>query len=210
MELDADSWFVILMNMDVYDIGIMCNTNKIIYKICSNKHFWLEKMKLHQLPHLSTKIQMTSYQWINEYKTLMNAHRKSAPLLKMNNINMFLVIDNNTVSNVLPMFLDNINMEEIIEEKIIYIDILSDNLMILNFFIKDYIGNTLGGFDKLITFNELKEILFRFIYYYPNNDIVDITGFSYFYDTLEKQMSGGLKKPMRERLEKRLNFLKNF
>jgi hypothetical protein len=198
MELN-DEWFNVLINTPSDHLKNVCFTNKKTISICSDKQFWYEKFD--GLPIINPGNSIN--QWIIEYKRIVEANNTADDLLyiakKYYNkfgegieINFkFDPTDN----------LDDIITEEIVDN-LIYSGPSSDDRenvqkIIISFDLYSpmenhikhdmaylYLQNgeyTYNAWDQNLSLNEIKNILIKIFYYYP--DIIPYDSFhrSYFY-----------------------------
>ena len=74
MYINEDVWFNILLKTDIETMASVCLTNKIANNICTQKHFWLNKLKMHHLPFFLTKMPKSINAWIKYYKDINHAN----------------------------------------------------------------------------------------------------------------------------------------
>lgn len=171
MNLNEDVFFVILLHLNLDDLIHLYMTNKMIYKIVHHKHFWYEKFKLNDLPLLNHFI--TPIEWVDEYRKVQDIKKQIYILLQKPYLNMCLILNqNDDITKIL-------NVKNNINNKVLYIDVLNVNMIMLVYYVKDDDGYTIESLNHLITYMQLNDILFKFIYYYPYNDIVNLQGQSY-------------------------------
>lgn len=204
MELN-DEWFNVLINTPSDYLKNVCFTNKKTISICSDKQFWHEKFD--GLPIINPGNSIN--QWIQEYKRIVEANNTANDLLyiarkytrfgKDVEINFkFNPSDN----------LDDIITEEI-EDNLIYSGPSRDNRenvqkIIISFDLHNpmenhthdmaylYLQNgeyTYNAWDQNLSLNEIKNILIKIFYYYPDIVPYDRLHRSYFMDKNNRKNS---------------------
>lgn len=119
------------------------------------------------------------------------------------------------LKKLLPMYmkdidkmLQNIDIEdESISQQTLNIMIYKDSTITLNITIDEDNNYAVAELVYTITLTDLYDLLFRVLYYYPEEEIVDIDGFSYQLKDLEGQFVSPYSRQYKT-LMKRLEYIK--
>ncbi len=218
------------------DLDNTCFINKNTINICENKHFWYKKMTLEDLPYEWVKNTETIHDWIKNYKKLVYCKQQATRLidyfksfheLHPNDAIDILyysdINDNKKIIDVLPLtmiyskeFTDFEivrNMEDEPEEcqYVMYITLFENNQHTITYYLEGNQGVAISKIEKIINLKELYEVLMKWLFFVKNEDtdLVDMDGFSYFYNELDIQIENlPMRKSQREKLEERLLFIK--
>ena len=170
-ELLRDELYTIMINADYETIKNLCLTNKLASMVCNDEYFW--KIKLN-IDYPNIKVLSN---WKKEYYKLNNVSKQADKTIeyfyeKAKNLNDDMEI-------VMSMYIDNsVNIESIIPkyknnnenpfQYIIRIGMQNNGTMNLEVFVQDVIySEQLDDLTTTINIMELKDILLKVLYYYP-------------------------------------------
>jgi len=195
-EFDDVMWLNILLNTNVKDIKNICLTNTTTKVICNDKHFWEQKMKYDGIIKISS-FESTSYiDWVKEYTKWYEINKKADDFLKRlksehertnQSIKVFLYLNvDDDVRFILTNHKDGINkvlaetdLKDAVEQNL-FIQLYKNNdeSIIVMWYFDDRNGDIVAAAEKEIENAELKDILVKLLYYYPNV-IMNANIFSY-------------------------------
>jgi len=228
-KFDDVTWLNILLNSDIKDIKNISLTNTTTKRICNDNYFWDEKMKYDGITNISS-IEPTYTHWVKLY----NINKKVCNLLELckfehhstkSSIHLyFYLIGNTKIDHILSNHKDDIDdtLKEIdqdkIDDQILYIQLYDkdDETIILTWYFEDENGDEIDnddevfGFEKNIKHDEVKDILAKMLYYYPNVIIKDNFGLPYQLQSLIKMnVEPNANLPINKILNNRIQFLQN-
>ena len=196
--LHNDVLYNILLQASAKDMTALCSTNQQTNVICHTKQFWLDKIKQQQVENVITTEDKTTKEWIVAFDIASYEHnadvvieliKTQTPLMISEPKKMFHFEFKkyDDVSLIVPMikhdyhqkmnkyktykkFKQGLSITIGCEIKLIYgIYQVAENPKI----------------KKIISWHELKLIIMRFMYYFPNQDIIDSYGSLLFYKKLK-------------------------
>ena len=211
--LNSDHLYSIMLTMDFNTLNSMCVTNKLAYTICKNTHFWKEKFNHDGLPLLN------GYS-MNEYHKVLNAATTTDQLIKtliheekmIEYPQVYIYITKNY--HYLKFIFPDINIVPYIQEIRINISFSTKNSSVSYEIIfgssNESDSDTLKYESLSVNIKDLKIVLIKILYYYPNVDIDD-DDYSYLLKDLNYQVAFFYEEDGKteRRLKNRLKFLKS-
>ena len=229
MFTNRDELYIVMANSDFETIKNICSTNKAAAEICNDKLFWKTKINM-DYPEI-TVIE----NWKKEYYKINEAYKNAEKIIKVfyyeaeyavnkyTDIHMYIHLDKNIdIKPLLPKYLKDIDImlkdidleDQTFNQYVFVISMDEDKTIGLDVFIDDDEGDIMEHFNKDIKVTDLKDLLFKVLYYYPDEEIVDENGFSYLLKPLKMLMDISFKvkdqkyTSQYKNLKKRLNYLK--
>lgn len=156
--MHKDTYYNLLLQSDYKTISRLCSTNKEINSICNQNSFWVDKMNYDQLPIYTTVLNYKSYYF-----------KISKLIDKVNNI------FNLPYTTVLTIQLDYENQDllSLLDFDIEFNEtIYSQSIHIIGEYGEYYFYYSINNqsvVDKKLPVNEIKDIIVKLLYYYPNN-----------------------------------------
>ena len=230
-KINQDIMFNILLNGNIDNLKILCQTNKIANQICNSDFFWMTKLSHDNIPVIYKKHPNNYIKWVEYYKCTRDT------LLKIDNIlnivlnvesldstiilcSMSSICDNYKILHLLPRSLYN-QLTDIIKDiddelsvhQDFKIKILDDNTYEISctVFLYDRDVDISGDDITLTTICNKKDIIYsltKILYLHPDMNIIDMEGYSYIHKYLDKDMNLvsmlGKNSIRHERLSKRL------
>lgn len=170
-----DVWYNILLQSDIDDLKHFCITNTNTKNICYDKRFWFEKALLHHVPEQFLNLPQKPSDWIK----LLTINEETDILLQvilrefeLENIITISTGPYGKISHeLLPFLKMNFDLTFIGISKD-YDKIYLDTEVLVN---DDY-----QRYSKVTHVYEIKDLLIILMYHYPQLEIVDETGHSFF------------------------------
>jgi hypothetical protein len=238
-ELPKETWEEILLRTNVNDLEQACLTNKITNKICHNINFWKQLFNQYQIPFwVDPSLVKSISDWVNIINKLLYSKKYAYMLidllkyLQKNNVHDFFDIMY-TNSNIGDMDKVLINyQQDLVKMKNEYnqLDNQDDADFVLdfryengeysfNYTLQDEDGDAIEGiYEDKLTKDDMIDLLMKWFYYVyitpEETNLVDGSGFSYFYEQLLESMSENFKpkdykQQQYKQLKLRLDYLKN-
>jgi len=186
-----DIQYHFLLQSDINDIPRVCHTNRILYRHCSNKQFWINKFEQDRLPFLNDDCQTISC-WIDEYNITEYAVDKTVsilnklkiqtlPFFKINLTGFDELITSDILLNILPItfvnkYKDSIQniYDHINDNQSLSIGVsLRNNVYTLTFNMYDFNTNQSKYIKEQCHKNDIQHILIILLHEYPNIEILD-------------------------------------
>jgi len=212
-----DIWYNILLHLNYRDFTKTCLTDKMALKICEKKQFWHDKFNHEHLIMLRSKEPDNIKDWIKYYQKSAYVANKAVKIVNVlksnaeNNIIIFINLNDN-ILRIIPLY-----HEEVKNARRQFGGDFLDNQYIafknntLKFAYGEYNGGDLSSFKKSITYTELFDILYRYIFYYTDKDIEDNNCYSYNKKLLQTQIKNEINSHNRAEiinlLQERLKLL---
>ena len=203
--LPSDIKSELLLNMDIDTLVNACQTDKQYNTLCHQNSFWIKKMNYDSLPIIENPKNLK--EWIAEYRKVFNAQQKVDRLIKVldyessdEEVNIDLQIMDFTKKIKLPK-----NIHLIDNDLAVYIFYSKDEISIQD--IEDESSESTEEITS-ISLHDLKQLLTSILYFYPNQDMLDFNGFSYFLENLQKSLKIADNKILYKKYKDRLDFLK--
>jgi hypothetical protein len=119
--------FEILKNLDIKSLPQACLVNKIMNKLCNDKHFWFEKFK-HD--YLQLFIEPSGYsEWIKEYNKIHNLKDIAKKVLMINDIERNRSDQWQSEGSICIYDNDTVNISDFFNDKKLEINDITVNLM---------------------------------------------------------------------------------
>lgn len=229
-QLPNEMWEEILLQSDEN----LCLLNKQTVSICQSKEFWYKKFASQDLPIDWVEKDLTLSDLVKHYHKLLFAKNYSHRLIELfkhlhqlyPNEYFSIFSYSQEIGNytkVFPNHIKQLNRLEAVKERhedsqyVSFIMLFADNENLVQFDLQDDQGDDVLGINNTIddayrTLDEVEEILMRWLYFVDDDDLVDESGFSFFYDNLNESMNK-LFKPNQynqrqyKMLKARLDFL---
>lgn len=183
---EDDVYFNILLNSQIDTLRNLCLTQKNTALHCNNNYFWIKKFEHDNLPLLSDQNSISG--WINEYKKVVNIQHKAANLLLVNDIERTrqYLSTNGTISISLDKeyddYLNNILPPNLLKQLPYFSTPDSFTFIVLipitNGYTMAYYIQPLGNEDHEVfainsSYNEILNVIIKFLYYAPDIEILD-------------------------------------
>jgi hypothetical protein len=217
-----DTEYHMLMQLDIQTLKSYCSSSPSAVKICNNQQFWKSKFQQDGLLLLLEKLPTSTKEWLKEYDKNLKISQLAYKIFQVSmkeKSNMFLIFNkNDDVTKILPKY-----AKEITEYKNYYNQhIIEQNIIINHMNNRDEINYVIEGDTGtlkveryFLTKQEIVNLLYRFLYYYPNKNIVDGTENSFLPQKIKLKMdklynsSKNVQSTSYNQLYKRLNMLQS-
>jgi hypothetical protein len=209
LEVPQDVWYNIMLNLKYKDLKQTCLTNKSAIKTCEDVNFWINKFN-HDKLKIIGKHPQTLKDWIKKYKIASNVNRITTIITNMLNQDNTYTIDTYfdveyDMNKIIPEYENEIRKArrrfggDFLSSQGLEIKIENQEI-IFKFYYQDYNGGELSNFEKVITWEHLYDILYRYLHYFTSDNLMDSDNLSYSYGDLLKNKNTIYKTAINKKL----------